>query len=98
MERRVAMMSRASRAFADFTGVPDDDLISGRLGVFASEWVDAKQEPKRTANFMVVVRGYEPVIALFIKGLGWDLADTMHTGLESEINMWMELPKPQENR
>jgi hypothetical protein len=79
----------------DLNRTSDDDLISGRLGVFASEWVDAKQEPKRTANYLVVVRGYEPVIALFIKGIGWDLTDTMHTGLESEIGMWMELPKPQ---
>jgi len=87
------MMSRASRAFADLTGVPDADLMTGRHGAFASEWVSAKQEPKETGNYLVVVREYEPVIALYISKMGWDLTDTLHTGLEDLITHWMVLPE-----
>ena len=87
------MKHQASRAFPDLEKFSDNELIDGSCGVFASNWVDVKQEPERTANYLVVVRRYEPVIALFIRGLGWYLDDTIHAGLESEVRMWMELPK-----
>ena len=92
------MRHKPSQAFPDLSKVADSELIDGSCGVFASNWVDAKQEPERTANYLVVIRRYEPVIALFIKGLGWDLDDTRHIGLKDEVRMWMELPKPQEKR
>lgn len=78
----------------DLNRTSDDDLISGRLGVFASEWVDATQEPRSTGNYLVVVRQYEPVIALYLSEMGWDLTDTLHAGLEDLITHWMLLPQP----
>jgi hypothetical protein len=89
------MRHNPARPFPDLSKASTRELIDGTHGIFCSEWIESKEEPEKTANYLVVVRGYEPVIALFIKGLGWDLNDTMHIGLESEIGMWMELPKPQ---
>jgi hypothetical protein len=91
------MRHNPARAFPDLSKFSDRELIDGSCGVFASNWVDVKQEPERTANYLVVVRAYEPVIALFIKGIGWDLANTRHEGLEHLVRMWMELPKGQRN-
>ena len=68
-------------------------MLSGELGVFACSWKDAKQEPENTGNYLVVVRAYEPVIAMFIQGRGWYLADTIHAGLEDKVAWWMDLPR-----
>lgn len=92
------MRHNSAKPFLDLSKASSRELINGTNGIFCSEWIDAKQEPEKTANYLVVVRGYEPVIALFIKGLGWDLDQTNHVGLKHEIKMWMELPKPQEKR
>lgn len=77
----------------DLGRASDRDMLSGELGVFACSWKDAKQEPESTGNCLVVVRAYEPVIALFIKGQGWCLSDTIHAGLEHRVSWWMDLPK-----
>lgn len=67
--------------------------VSGEHEVFVGVWTNAKQEPEATGNYLVVVRRYEPVIALYMKDLGWDLTDTRHTGLEDLITHWMVLPE-----
>lgn len=89
------MKHNPARPFPDLSKASIEELINGAHGIFCSEWIESKEEPKRTANYLVVVRGYEPVIGLFIKGIGWDLANTRHQGLEGLVRMWMELPKPQ---
>ena len=71
----------------------DCDLVSGVYGVFASNWIDAKHPPRHTGNYLVMVRSVEPVIALYIKGSGWNLESTEHIGLEDLIEHWMDLPK-----
>ena len=68
-------------------------MLSGELGVFACSWKDAKEEPPITGNYLVVVRAYEPVIAMFVEGRGWHLGDTIHTGLEDSVKWWMDLPR-----
>lgn len=87
------MRHGASRAFPDLSQASDAELIDGSRGVFASNWNDAKQAPAVTGSYLVVVRSYEPVIALYISKLGWDLTDTRHTGLEDWITHWMVLPE-----
>ena len=84
---------RAARAFPDLSRTLDSELIDGSRGVFAGNWTDVSQEPPVTGNYLVVVRAYEPVIALFVKGQGWHLGDTIHTGLEDSVKWWMDLPR-----
>ena len=88
------MKHNPAKTFPDLGSPSIDKVIDGTYGIFCSEWVDAKDMPERTDNYLVVVREYEPVIALFMRDKGWDLSDTIHTGLESEVSMWMALPKP----
>jgi hypothetical protein len=87
------MRHGAARAFPDLSQASDAELIDGSRGVFASNWNDASQTPASTGSYLVVVRSYEPVIALYMKDLGWDLTDTRHTGLEDLITHWMVLPE-----
>lgn len=68
-------------------------MLSGELGVFACSWKNETEQPQNSGNYLVIVRTYEPVIALYIKDLGWDLSDTQHIGLEAAIRCWMDLPK-----
>lgn len=56
-------------------------------------WVAVEQEPTITGNYIVAVYPYIPVFALFIKGHGWDLSETIHLGLEHRIVAWMPLPE-----
>jgi hypothetical protein len=77
----------------DLSTASDAELLDGSCGVFASNWIDSDQEPQATGNYLVVVRSYEPVIALYMKELGWDLSNTMHIGLEGKITHWMVLPE-----
>ncbi len=56
-------------------------------------WLLVEQEPPVTGNYIVAVEPYEPIVGLFIKGQGWDLLDTIHTGLEGRIVGWMPLPE-----
>jgi hypothetical protein len=56
-------------------------------------WLLVEQEPPVTGNYLVAVEPYEPIVALFIKGKGWDLWDTIHAGLEHYIVAWMPLPE-----
>lgn len=81
------------RTAPDFGTMSVPDLLDGSRGVFAGNWTDAKQEPPITGNYLVVVRRYEPVIALFVEGRGWHLEDTVHVGLEDSVKWWMELPR-----
>lgn len=81
------------RTAPDLSAMSVPDLLDGSRGVFAANWNDAKQEPLSTGSYLVVVRANEPVVALFIKGQGWDLSDTRHTGLEERIAWWMDLPR-----
>jgi hypothetical protein len=66
---------------------------SREQGVRYEGWLLVEQEPPVTGNYLVAVEPYEPVVALFIKGKGWDLWDTIHTGLEHYIVAWMPLPE-----
>jgi hypothetical protein len=81
------------RASTDLSAMPAPDLLDGSRGVFAANWNDVKKEPENTGNYLVVVRAYEPVIAMFIEGRGWYLADTSHAGLEDKVAWWMDLPR-----
>jgi hypothetical protein len=56
-------------------------------------WLLVEQEPPVTGNYLVAVEPYEPIVAMFVKGKGWDLWDTIHTGLEHHIVAWMPLPE-----
>ena len=56
-------------------------------------WLLVEQEPPVTGNYIVAVEPYEPIIALFIKGKGWYLDDTIHAALEDYIVAWMPLPE-----
>jgi hypothetical protein len=56
-------------------------------------WLLVEQEPPVTGNYLVAVEPYEPIVAMFVKGKGWDLWDTTHTGLEHHIVAWMPLPE-----
>jgi len=71
----------------------DADLLNGSHGVFASDWISARVAPKDSGNYLVVVRYYQPIIALYVEGAGWDLTDTEHVGLEESIVFWMKLPE-----
>jgi hypothetical protein len=81
------------RASTDLSAMPAPDLLDGSRGVFAANWNDVKREPSSTGNYLVVVRAYEPVIAMFIQERGWYLADTIHAGLEDKVAWWMDLPR-----
>ena len=73
-------------------GIDQQDLTSGKLGVFADHWRKSPEVPEHTANYLVGVRHYEPVIALYLQGKGWHLDDTIHAGLEEHVRCWMPLP------
>ena len=68
------------------------DLMSGKLGVFADHWRKSPEVPENTGNYLVGVRAYEPIIALYIQGKGWHLDDTIHAGLSEHVRCWMPLP------
>ena len=68
------------------------DLMSGKLGVFADHWRKSPEVPAVTGNYLIGVRSYEPVIALYLQGKGWYLDDTIHAGLEEHVRCWMPLP------
>lgn len=87
------MRHGASRAFPDLSAATDAELIDGSRGVFAGNWNDVTQAPSVTGNYLVIVRAYEPVVALFIEGRGWHLEDTVHVGFEDSVKWWMDLPK-----
>ena len=80
------------RSMQNLNGTDDHDLVSGKLGVFADHWRKSTEVPEHTANYLVGVRHYEPVIALYIEGKGWHLDDTIHAGLEGHVRCWMPLP------
>ena len=87
------MRDMRDRAMPDLGRVSDTDMLSGRLGVFASNWVEARKQPESTGNYLVAVGVYEPVIGRYVAGVGWNLAETPHAGLEKLIGHWMELPE-----
>lgn len=72
--------------------VSDADLMSGVTGVFTANWTKVRNPPAETGHYLVVVRSYDPVVALYIKGHGWYLDRTDHVGLEDHIQYWMRLP------
>lgn len=74
--------------------VTDAELVSGVTGLFIADWIKADIKPQATGNYLVVVRNYEPIVALFIESKGWILDNTEHIGLEDLITYWMKLPEP----
>lgn len=80
------------RSMQNLNGTDDHDLVSGKLGVFADHWRKSPEVPLTTGNYLVGVRSYEPVIALYIEGKGWHLDDTIHAGLEECVRCWMPMP------
>lgn len=82
----------------NLNGIIDAELVSGAMGVFIAEWVSADVKPPRTGNYLVVVRNYEPIVALFIESQGWSLDATEHVGLEDLVKYWMKLPEPPKDK
>lgn len=76
----------------NLNGTDDHDLVSGKLGVFAEHWRKSPEAPENTGNYLVGVRHYEPIIALYLQEKGWHLDDTIHAGLEKHVRCWMPLP------
>lgn len=75
----------------------ENHLISGRLGVFASNWSTAGVMPPHTGNYIVAIKhDIEPVIGLYIQGKGWNLDNTKMIGLEEWVTHWMKLPETPE--
>jgi hypothetical protein len=67
-------------------------LTSGQLGVFSEYWRKSPEVPEHTGNYLIGVRSYEPIIALYIQNRGWYLDDTIHAGLDEHVRCWMPLP------
>jgi hypothetical protein len=90
-ERELA--NRMMEQTRNLNDVSDADLMSGVTGVFTAKWNKFMNPPPHTGHYIVVVRSYEPVVALYIKGNGWYLDRTDHIGLEDHIQYWMALPE-----
>jgi hypothetical protein len=88
------MRDNRIRPMLDLNRTNDDDLISGRLGVFAASWTSAgEKQPQVDGPYLVSVGNVMLQIARYEQGSGWSLRGTQDEGFESLIGYWMDLPK-----